>query len=242
MNELRRLATLETMGVAAYVSRHQLPGAAPTRRLAVVRRPCADIPQLQKIPQAADALQRPVQVAPPPGKPRITVESPVPQAQVPPRQATEPASSLRFSLAAIVAGGWLWLEQLEGPAMTPEQLMLVQAMAGALSAVDPGCQGNVATAGRPEAEYFNWPLHNNQQLDQGVEAARSGVAGFIQRRLEQRTCSGLVLLGEECRSKVPLEQIDCSRVACTVSTARMLVSPAIKKQAWTDLQAALRSA
>ena len=242
MNELRRLATLEAMGIAAYVSRRQLPGAAPTRRLAVVRQPRTETLQSPAMPQVASRLKQPAPVAAPPVMPRIEVESPAPRAQVPPAQAIEPGPSLRFTLAAIVAGGWLWLEELEGAAMTPEQLMLVQAMAGALSVVDPGSKGNVATAGRPEAEYFNWPLHTNQQLDQGVEAARSGVAGFIQRRLEQRTCSGLVLLGEECRSKVPLEHIDCSRGACTVSTASMLISPAIKKQAWTDLQAALHSA
>jgi hypothetical protein len=36
MNELRRMAYLNALGVDCYVSRTQLPGAAVTRRLAIV--------------------------------------------------------------------------------------------------------------------------------------------------------------------------------------------------------------
>ena len=36
MHELRRMAYLDALGVDSYVSRAQLPGAAATRRLAIV--------------------------------------------------------------------------------------------------------------------------------------------------------------------------------------------------------------
>ena len=39
MNELRRMAYLDALGVDSYVSRVQLPGAAATRRLAIVTAP-----------------------------------------------------------------------------------------------------------------------------------------------------------------------------------------------------------
>ena len=39
MNELRRMAYLDALGIDSYVSRTQLPGAAVTRRLAILVTP-----------------------------------------------------------------------------------------------------------------------------------------------------------------------------------------------------------
>jgi hypothetical protein len=143
----------------------------------------------------------------------------------------------RFVLGVIVAAQWLWLEELTATQMSPQQLQLVQAMAFSLAADTTGG----AAQSRPEVEYFNWPLHTNQQLDLGAEAARSGVTGFIQRRLEQRQCRGLILLGHGCAARVGLEQLACPRVVSTLSTASMLAEPLCKQQAWRELQAAYTS-
>jgi hypothetical protein len=43
-------------------------------------------------------------------------------------------------------------------------------------------------------------------------------------------------LGQGCEARVALEQLDCARLARTVSTAAMLADPLLKKQAWHDLR------
>ena len=245
-SELRRLAALDAMGIQAYISREQLPGAAVTRRLAIVR----SAPVAQPSPRLPDSSSGAQQAPGPGGAPAITrlpkIEVPAPApAPVPmSRRAAKTAQSatpLRFSLAAVVAGGWLWLEEIDHTGMTPEQLQLVQGMVRALSTAGSGAGGN----GQPplrEVEYFKWPLHENRQLDQGEEAARHGVAGFVQRRLELRQCSSMVLLGEACRSRVPLHLLDCPQVLVVPSTASMLADPLAKKQAWRELRLACPAA
>ena len=245
-SELRRLAALDAMGIQAYISREQLPGAAVTRRLAIVR--SAPVPMAQPSPRLPESSSG-AQQAPVPGDvparsrlPKIEVPAPAPAPMSRRAAKTAPsATPLRFSLAAVVAGGWLWLEEIDHAGMTPEQLQLVQGMVRALSTAGSGAGGN----GQPplrEVEYFKWPLHENRQLDQGEEAARHGVAGFVQRRLELRQCSAMVLLGEACRSRVPLHLLDCPQVLVLPSTASMLANPFAKKQAWRELRLACSAA
>jgi hypothetical protein len=158
---------------------------------------------------------------------------------VPEAAAVRPVSQNQgpeFSLVAINCGDWLWLEEQESAESLPEQLMLVQSMAQALGiyAGDTGA--------RASATQFDWPIHNNRQLDQGEEAARSSVAGFIQRKLEQLRCQGLVLLGAECEGRLALDQLDSPRVVRTVSTAQMLRNPLLKRRAWQDLYRVIQPA
>ena len=74
MNELRRMAYLDALGIDSYVSRSQLPGAALTRRLAIAsacaatvtaccrrRSRCASTyqhPQTARMPYHASELSR----------------------------------------------------------------------------------------------------------------------------------------------------------------------------------------
>ena len=109
-------------------------------------------------------------------------------APAPVARETRPVQALPgdpFSLAAISCGGWLWLEELDSP-LSAEQLQLVQAMAEALDMIpgnhDPGSVDRIPA--RAAASHFDWPMHTNQQLDLGQEAARASVAAFIQRKLE----------------------------------------------------------
>jgi hypothetical protein len=150
----------------------------------------------------------------------------------------------RFSLAAVTCGGWLWLEELEGAPLAAEQLQLLQAMADALAMIarnDAGDRGDRGPA-RAVSTRFDWPIHTNQQLDLGEDAARASLAAFIQRKLEQPDCNGLILLGRACEARVPLAQLACPRLACTASTSEMLRNPLLKKQAWRDLRPLLESA
>ena len=237
MDEVRRLAYLRAMGVDAYISRGQVSGAAVTQRLAIVRKLPAPPPSLEMEPAAGIPEPPQPHSSIPVQLPRIDTARVVPlPAAAPPARAARAELPGKFRLAAISCGGWLWLEELADPAFTAEQLQLLQAMAEALRPLEnrdkPGGRDPV----RPEVAQFDWPIHTNQQLDLGPEAARSSVAGFIQRKLDQLACRGLVLLGADCEARVALEQLQCERLARTVSTAAMLRNPLLKKQAWADLR------
>jgi hypothetical protein len=232
MDELTRSKYLLALGTDAYVSRSQLPGAALTRRLAIV--PSSSSPSPQAMPALPDSAAH---------SPAVPVKIPelktVPVSVAPQAAPNRRADQVRgpeFSLVAINCGGWLWLEEQEGENRLSEQLMLVESMAVALGIISR----EVGT--RSSSARFDWPIHKNRQFDQGEEAARSSVVGFIQRKLEQLQCQGLILLGAGCERRLALSQLDCAQLVRTVSTVEMLCNPLLKQQAWRDLQPVFRSA
>jgi hypothetical protein len=237
INELRRMAYLDAMGVHSYISRTQLPGAAASRRLVIVR------PEAAAGGRTAPAAAREVRRAAlrlPEVEETSTPVTPGPTDTAADDSAVQPALELpRFSLAAIIAGDWLWLEELDGLPLATEQVQLVQAMAQALQRVGALVEGRSGQESpgpaRPQVIQFDWPMHNNPQLDLGAQAARASVAGFIGRKLEQFHCQGLILLGESCKTRVPLDQLGDTPVTATLGSAAMLADPSLKKQAWRDL-------
>ena len=249
MNELRRMAYLEALGVDSYVSRTQLPGAAASRRLQRVAAPATtgigDSPANTVRPATAGA---PIPWDILPGEPANTVPPPITKSAAAPPLPTRPQRQgepvPRFSLAAIVAGNWLWLEALEDRVLATEQVWLVKAMAQALVSYATHSDEQDA-AGQPEAvqtdvTQFDWPIHTNQQLDLGTEAARAGVAGFVGRKLQQHQCHGLILLGQACEQWVPVGQLEVRSVA-TRSSAQILTHPELKREAWRDILPLVRS-
>lgn len=230
MNELGRMKYLDAMGIDSYVSRAQLPGAAPTRRLVIVPSAvaAASSPSPTVVLEREDTVELSAVM---PGIPRID-EPPGKQAVAPAQvaPAARPAAkaeTVRFSLAAIFVGGIAWVEELDDRPLAREQVQLVHAMAQAVSG-DPA---------KPEVTQFDWPMHSNHQLDQGVEAAQASVVGFLQRQVEQRKCRGLVLLGKACTGRLPRTQLGGIATVETQSTLAMLRDPACKRQVWMDLQA-----
>lgn len=231
MNELMRAAYLEALGLDAYVSRHQLPGAAATSRLAIARRvPAATgapTTPLEDMQGRLDTGRR--------GRSKAgdTLESDSARSAAPAPEAAPVDTNLpRFSLSAIMAGNWLWLEELGDMPLAVEQVRLVEAMALALSCALG--DDSVPAASKPDIMAFDWPIHTNRQLELGEEAARSAVAGFVGRRLEQFKCAGLVVLGRACAGRVPVGEIGV-RVVHTHSSQEILASPDIKQQVWRDL-------
>jgi hypothetical protein len=251
MDELRRMAYLEALGVDCYVSRGQLPGAAPTRRLAVIsgsagaagaasmisgsllagsvpRVPSSTVPaSINDLQSSLDTIASGDKSANPP----TPGPTPTPMREGQPVEVSLP----RFSLAAIVVGNWLWLEELGGMPLATEQVRLMQSMARALCLAQGQEAAVVTTATRPDVAQFDWPIHTNRQLDLGEEAARAGVAGFLGRRLEQCGCQGLVVLGEPGRLWVLEKELNLP-VVNTSSTVEMLATPALKQAVWQDLQ------
>jgi hypothetical protein len=268
MNELRRMAYLDALGIDSYVSRRQLPGAAVTRRLAIRATSLTSGSAVQVSAPGQDAGVTQAAVVSGEARPMSSLVEPRARARVDsthvprPRDTQHPAVP-RFSLVTLVAGDWLWLEELAGMPLATEQVHLVQSMASALnnerarrdagraSASSGAPRPDVARpdvarpdvarpgavrpgAARPEVMQFDWPIHANRQLDQGEEAARAGVAGFLARRLEQHGSRGVVLLGQAGAARVPTRELGVITV-CTASTAEMLGNPVLKRQAWRDL-------
>jgi len=241
MNEHTRMAYLDALGIDHYVSRGQLPGAAKTQRLVGMARPQVAMPVPGAAKPAPARIPQP-QAAGGRAGPRM---HPRPERDAPAslRGARAATAVPHFSLATIVAGDWLWVEELAGMPLTTEQVQLVQSMAQALLVRRAQCGARSDTAGpvavrpdpgRPDVMQFDWPIHANRQLDQGEEAARSGVAGFLVRRLEQHGCRGIVLLGDAGAARVPVPQLGVVFVQ-TASCAQMLANPVLKRQAWRDL-------
>lgn len=250
MNELRRTAYLEALGVDSYVSRTQLPGAAVTRRLAIV----ATNAKATAVQRRVDSLDEPearaiaaprtttVAGARPDFAVDVRSKSTAVESPREPLQRSEPVP--RFSLITIVAGDWLWLEELHGMPLTTMQVQLVQAMARALGrgvAAEQASTVAGAPAAKPDIAQFDWPMHTNRQLDLGEEAARASVAAFISRRLEQHRCRGLILLGTPCVARLSVQEIKSVTVR-TAGSAEILASPALKRQVWQDLQPLLSNA
>ncbi|MAT91650.1 MAG: hypothetical protein CME59_03540 [Halioglobus sp.] len=130
----------------------------------------------------------------------------------------------------------MWLEDLGGQPLAAEQAALVGAMAGALllSAGD----SRQALPVKAQFAQFDWPLHNNRQLDNGEDAARAGLAAFVERRLQDSGCSGLVVLGESAAHWLDAAQ-HMVRVVQVPATRDMLSRPALKRGAWDALLALL---
>lgn len=221
-NELRRSAYLAALGIDAYVSRTQLPGAAVTRRLAPVPAPQGSESVLPQPPPALAAAVTAVRQDPANGdaasRRKVRGGSP----------AAVRAAADRFSLVAIVSGGLIWLEELQGIPLATEQVQLVAAMAAAVSS------GGAGPA--PEVTQFNWPIHSNDQLDQGPTAARAALQGFVSRKLEQYQCRGVVLLGAPAADRYPAQELAELDSCQLPTTLAMLQEPALKKSAWAALQ------
>ncbi|MEH6610442.1 MAG: hypothetical protein V7696_13830 [Halioglobus sp.] len=225
--ELKRLAYLEAMGMVTYVSRQPLPAAAASRKLAIVAKlPSAEREQVESSPAAKASLIDDLQLD------AVAVAEAVAPLQPQAPQAGVSSDIVEsFSIVAIFAGGWLWLEELSGVPLATEQVQLISAMARALN----------LNAEKPMVAQFDWPIHTNQQLDLGPEAAISSLAGFVQRKVVEFNAGRVVVLGDACQQRLPNALDDSLQCVTTISTRRMLSEPVSKKQAWRDLSASAKS-
>ena len=249
--ELRRLRYLAALGVTPLVSRAPLPGAAPSRKLALRERssfcgelsgePCA-APRgaLREAPRPE--LQRESQEKPQqPQQPRESRQSPAPWDTAPPvalatarpapgeqGQTADPRAT-RFRLAVIVCARRLWLEDLGDEALATEQLQLVVAIARAL-------EHGAGEAAEPAVTQFDWPLHDNRQLDLGADEAAAALSSFLGRRLHERACVELMCLGQAAVERVAPLALSCP-VRHLPATKALLRAPLRKRELWRELRA-----
>ncbi|WP_426152251.1 energy transducer TonB [Pseudomonas sp. DC3000-4b1] len=208
LTEPRRRAYLDAMQVVQWLPRAELPFAAPSRPelLAWVEAP-AVAPAVD--PESAPGSPLPTAPVAPAPAPRPPAPSIRPKIEVPrpslvkaaptakavtsePVNVTEAkpqAPAPRFALQLLRAGNCLVLVEL--PTGEPFQSR------------DPGyllLKDMLRAAGLPDApqllgEPVRWPLLARGSLDQGPQAARDFVQGFVAAQLEQAPCACLWLIG-----------------------------------------------
>lgn len=242
--ELRRLRYLAAMGVSVYVTRRALPAAAVTRKLALkpgtevippgaqtTPAPRAETNVASRPPQAAalrESLRQSSRVAPEPAARQPDRATPTQGSpETAPRQSRA-AEAVRFRLAALVCAERLWLEELGDEALAQEQLQLVAGIGYAL--MHPrAVEESVAVT------EFQWPMHDNLQLDLGPEEARASLQGFLQRQVDDHACVELICLGDAAADLIKGMRLPCAQRRLPASR-EVLGNPAIKRDLWQALR------
>jgi len=209
------------------VAKKPLPGAAPSAPRVLVAR--ATAPPGSPQPAVSAPAAAPAAVAP---IPRLDMASksrtPTPATEVQSAATGSPDTDIpAFHLAAVVAGGCLWLEPLAGSELAPEPLQLIRAMAFALQRKQES----------PQVTRFAWPLHSNRQLDLSAGAAAAALTGFVLRQVQDRHCGALVLLGPSAGEHLLQPQLDGVPIVLLPATGDMLARPQSKREAWQALAA-----
>lgn len=226
------------MGVTAYVTRRALPGAAPTARLGV-RRPVAvspagaaarDVPAKGRGKTGASApeeLRR--MLAPREG---VNTKPPVNEQSANVRQTGKTAPQAaravaeRFRLAVLVCADRLWLEELGEGAIAREQVELVSAIGRALKHPEKSPPARVGQ--------FDWPMHDNGQLDLGAVEAAASLQGYLGRQLDDHQCVTLCCLGEPAHARIKGLSLPCA-TQILPSTRELIESPLRKRELWERL-------
>jgi hypothetical protein len=225
--EINRLRALHALGITPLVARRVLPGAAPLRRLRLRRvAPVADnvtsAPAARGTAEAASAARRELAALREAGPARPPAQA------VPAPKRTAPAPGESFSLAVVLAGQRLWVEELDDGVLAREQVELIGAIAAAL--LHPELPRE-----RPRVSQFDWPLHGNQQLDLGPEEAAATLASYLNRQIEERGCVELFALGDGAAGRCAALRLACARRSLP-STRELLDQPARKAELWAALR------
>lgn len=198
LTESRRRAYLNAMQVVPWLPRAELPFAAPSR-------PELLLPLEPLVEEVAHSpVQQTAPVVVPVSKPVERQKIEIPRPSTTPRAASKPldeaqeavapvkavaAPPPRFALQLLRAGRCLVLVELATgepfQSRDPSYLLLKDMLRAA------GLPDSPQIIGEP----VRWPLLVRGNLDQGPEAARDFVQGFIQARLEDAPCACLWLVG-----------------------------------------------
>ncbi|KAA8695600.1 TonB-related protein [Pseudomonas caricapapayae] len=202
LNESRRRAYLTAMQVVNWLPRTELPFAAPSRPQLL-----APVPPPVEVQNAAstEAYAAPAETpnvepaARQPERPKIDLPRPSlasTRTAAPTAEEAEPAPPKapvvpppRFALQLLRAGRCLLLVELTTgqpfQSRDPSYLLLKDMLRAA------GLPDSPQIIGEP----VRWPLLVRGQMDQGPEAARDFVQGFVGARVEDEPCACLWLIG-----------------------------------------------
>ncbi|MFC5697516.1 energy transducer TonB [Pseudomonas sp. GCM10022186] len=205
ITEHRRRAYLDAMQVATWLPRVALPFAAPSNPELLALAPEVPLEDAPKPVAETSTTATPAAEARPATSVRAKIEiprpgsAPRPAIQPEPEPASEPEAAPakvealpppRFSLQLLRAGNCLLLVELPTgepfQSRDPAYLLLKDLLRAA------GLPDSPQMIGEP----VRWPLLNGGSMDQGPDAARDFVQGFVGVRLEEQgECACLWLVG-----------------------------------------------
>ncbi|MGH8419995.1 MAG: energy transducer TonB [Pseudomonas sp.] len=205
LNEPRRRAYLTAMQVVSWLPRTELPFAAPSRPELLAPLPVFE-DEVVQTPQSAGPAQARTETVAAAAPVARTVERP--KIEVP-----RPASAVKSAVKPIEEEPVA--EVAKAPAVPPPRfalqllragscLLLVELATGEpFQSRDPSyllLKDMLRAAGLPDSpqiigEPVRWPLLVRGQMDQGPEAARDFVQGFLYARIEEAPCTCLWLTG-----------------------------------------------
>jgi len=207
LNEPRRRAYLTAMQVVSWLPRTDLPFAAPSRPELLAPLPVFD-DEVEFAPQQAAPAQArneaatasPAPVARTVERPKIEVPRPSSAAKPVAKAAKEEDAAPVVAKAPVVPPPRFALQLLRAGSC----LLLVELATGEpFQSRDPSyllLKDMLRAAGLPDSpqiigEPVRWPLLVRGQMDQGPEAARDFVQGFLYARVEEEPCTCLWLIG-----------------------------------------------
>lgn len=218
--EMARRQALEAMGIDVYVSRYDMPGAAPAVRQRLVQVVAAE----DTSPDSSVRVAK-ISTANPSSAPRAhsatnTDRTPTPS-QSSGVSSAKSSEAVKFSMLLASAGPFLWVEQLADGLLRQDQLALINAMARALSA-------DVSV----RQQQFDWPIRGNTALSGDAESAKQALQGLIQRMAREVDAKRVVVMGA-----CPFLPDRIAQSAVVIpATIAMLQNPALKREAWRALK------
>ena len=218
--EMARRQALEAMGIDVYVSRYDMPGAAPAIRQRLVQKEPAEVTTSDSPARAAKVHTASPSPAPRADSPTNTERTSTPSQSsgVSPATSTE---AVTFSMLLASAGPFLWVEQLADGLLRQDQLALINAMARALSA-------DVSV----RQQQFDWPMRGNTALSGDAESAKQALQGLIQRMAREVNAKRVVVMGA-----CPFLPDRIAQSAVVIpATMAMLQNPVLKREAWQALK------
>jgi len=240
VNETERQEYLKVMGIAPVYLRRSVALGRPVAEY-VFAEPAAASTSEAKQPSRTrnkSELEKPV-ARPRPERvtaPGAVAAKPVTKASEVPAQPAQASSAdgLRFKLDYICAGPNLAVVQ-EYPFQQAESGTEARTLLAAI----------LRAIGLPDdsyslhAESFNWPLAEGLATSgSDIMAAGRALAGFLRKRQETDGFSELLVFSTQLAEVLNNVELDAVSVTHTHSLHAMLANPGLKREAWSDLQAA----
>lgn len=226
--EMARRQALEAMGIDVYVSRYDLPGAAPSvRQRSVPVEPAVSTvvaapEEMAKKNDIASNIAREGNATPAPQVRSATAsERASPATPGVSASSVKSSEAVKFSMLLASAGPFLWVEQLSDGLIRQDQLALINAMARALSS-------DVSV----RQQQFDWPMRGNAALSGDADSAKQALQGLIQRMAREVDAKRVVVMGA-----CPFLPDRIAQSAVVIpATLAMLQNPGLKREAWQALK------
>lgn len=212
--EMARRQALQAMGIDVYVSRYDMPGAAPSvrQRLIIGKSPSSTALSASTQKSAESAPARSLS----PAASSVPVITSQPSAI-----STKASEAVTFSMLLVSAGPFLWVEQLPDSLIRQDQLALINAMARAINA-------DVSV----RQQQFDWPVRGSTALTSDAESAKQALQGLIQRMAREVNAKRVVVMGA-----CPFLPDRIAQSAVIIpSTIAMLENAGLKREAWKALK------